>query len=306
MYDLTIIGAGPAGITAAVYAARKKLKTLVITKNIGGWAATSGEIGNYPSYQFITGPELAKKFEEHLKSFELDLREGEEAISVEKLNKIFKVKTKRDEYESKTVIIANGRIPKELNIPGEKEFKNKGITYCATCDAPLFAGKNVAVIGGGNSALDAVIQLIKIAKKIYLINLTDKFACELVRLDKARNSEKVEILENTETKEIIGDKFVNKIKVLKDKKEKLIDVQGVFIEIGSVPTIIDVKAQEGNLKLNKENEIIVDQYCKTNISGLFAAGDVTNVPYKQIIVAAGHGCIACLSAFEYLSKLKEG
>ncbi|OIO63040.1 thioredoxin-disulfide reductase [Candidatus Woesearchaeota archaeon CG_4_10_14_0_2_um_filter_33_10] len=304
MYDLTIIGAGPAGITAAVYAARKKLNTLVITNNIGGWAATSSEVGNYPSYQFITGPELAKKFEEHLKSFELDLREREEAISIEKINNIFKVKTKKEEYESKTVIIANGRIPRELNIPGEKEFKNKGITYCATCDAPLFAGKDVAVIGGGNSALDAVIQLMKIAKKIYLINLTDKFICEEVRLDKARNSEKVEILENTETKEIIGDKFVSQMKVLKEGKEKILDVQGVFIEIGSVPTIIDVKTQDGNLKLNKGNEIIVDQYCKTNIPGLFAAGDVTDVPYKQIIIAAGQGSIATLSAFDYLSKIK--
>jgi len=304
MYDLTIIGAGPAGITAAVYAARKKLNTLVITKNIGGWAATSSEVGNYPSYQFISGPELAKKFEEHLKSFDLDLREGEEAISVEKINNIFKVKTKKQEYESKTVIIANGRTPRELNIPGEKEFKNKGITYCATCDAPLFAGKDVAVIGGGNSALDAVIQLMKIAKKIYLINLTDKFIGELVRLDKARNSEKVEILENTETKEIIGDKFVSQMKALKEGKEKILDVQGVFIEIGSVPTIIDVKTQDGNLKLNKGNEITVDQYCKTNIPGLFAAGDVTDVPYKQIIIAAGQGSIATLSAFDYLSKIK--
>ena len=304
MYDLTIIGAGPAGITAAVYAARKKLNTLVITKNIGGWAATSSEVGNYPSYQFISGPELAKKFEEHLKSFELDLREREEAISIEKINNIFKVKTKKEEYESKTVIIANGRIPRELNIPGEKEFKNKGITYCATCDAPLFAGKDVAVIGGGNSALDAVIQLMKIAKKIYLINLTDKFICEEVRLEKARNSEKVEILENTETKEIIGDKFVSQMKVLKEGKEKILDVQGVFIEIGSVPTIIDVKTQDGNLKLNKGNEITVDQYCKTNIPGLFAAGDVTDVPYKQIIIAAGQGSIATLSAFDYLSKIK--
>ena len=304
MYDLTIIGAGPAGITAAVYAARKKLNTLVITNNIGGWAATSSEVGNYPSYQFITGPELAKKFEEHLKSFELDLREREEAISIEKINNIFKVKTKKEEYESKTVIIANGRIPRELNIPGEKEFKNKGITYCATCDAPLFAGKDVAVIGGGNSALDAVIQLMKIAKKIYLINLTDKFICEEVRLDKARNSEKVEILENTETKEIIGDKFVSQMKALKEGKEKILDVQGVFIEIGSVPTIIDVKTQDGNLKLNKGNEITVDQYCKTNIPGLFAAGDVTDVPYKQIIIAAGQGSIATLSAFDYLSKIK--
>jgi len=304
MYDLTIIGAGPAGITAAVYAARKKLNTLVITNNIGGWAATSSEVGNYPSYQFISGPELARKFEEHLKSFDLDLKEGEEAISVEKINNIFKIKTKKGEYESKTVIIANGRTPRKLNIPGEKEFKNKGITYCATCDAPLFAGKDVAVIGGGNSALDAVIQLMKIAKKIYLINLTDKFICEEVRLDKARNSEKVEILENTETKEIIGDKFVSQMKVLKEGKEKILDVQGVFIEIGSVPTIIDISAQEGNLKLNKGNEITVDQYCKTNIPGLFAAGDVTDVPYKQIIIAAGQGSIATLSAFDYLSKIK--
>ena len=306
MYDLTIIGAGPAGITAAVYAARKKLKTLVITKNIGGWAATSSEIGNYPSYQFITGPELAKKFEEHLKSFDLDLREGEEVISIEKLNNIFKVKTKKDEYKSKAVIIASGRIPRKLNIPGEEEFKNRGITYCATCDAPLFAGKNVAVIGGGNAALDAAIQLIKIAKKVYLININNTFQGEEIRLEKVQNSDRVEILNSTETKEIIGNVFVKKIKIFKDSEEKILDAEGVFIEIGSTPSLIPVNAQDSKLELNQYKEIVVNEHCETNIKGLFAAGDVTAVPYKQIIVAAGHGCIACLSAFEYLSKLKEG
>lgn len=303
MYDLIIIGAGPAGITAAVYAARKKLNTLVITKNIGGQAALSGEVGNYTGYQFISGPELSKKFEEHLKSFNIDLQEGVETLSIEKTDN-FKIKTEKKEFESKTVIIATGRTPRMLNIPGEREFKNKGITYCATCDAPLFAGKDVAVIGGGNSALDAAIQLIKIAKKVYLININNSFQGDEIRLEKVRNSDKVEILNNTKTKEIIGNSFVKKIKVVKDSEEKILDVEGVFIEIGSTPSLMPVKASDGELELNQYKEIVVNKHCETNIPGLFAAGDVTNIPEKQIIVAAGHGCIASLSAFEYLSKLR--
>ncbi len=191
-----------------------------------------------------------------------------------------------------------------LNIPGEKKFKNKGITYCATCDAPLFAGKDVAVIGGGNSALDAAIQLINIAKKVYLININDSFQGDEIRLEKVRNSDKVEILNSTETKEIIGHEFVKKIKVVKDSEEKILDVEGVFIEIGSTPSLIPVKAPDSELELNQYKEIVVNEHCETNIPGLFAAGDVTNIPEKQIIVAAGHGCIASLSAFGYLSKTK--
>jgi alkyl hydroperoxide reductase subunit F len=303
MYDVIIIGAGPAGITAAVYAARKKLKALVLTGNIGGQAALSWDIENYTGYQYITGPELAQKFAEHVKGFDVDLKEGTKAISVEREDEYFMVTAEDGEYEAVTVILSSGRKPRLLNIPGEKEFKNRGVTYCATCDGPLFAGKDVAVIGGGNSALDATLQLMSIAERIYLVNIHKKMKGDPVMIEKVEGSDKVQILGSTETKEIIGDAFVEKLRVLINKSEEMtLNVQGVFIEIGSEPVLIPVKDPEGGLKVNQYNEIMVNERCETNIPGLFAAGDVTDVPEKQIIVAAGHGCIASLSAFQYISR----
>ncbi len=299
MYDLIIAGAGPAGITAAVYAARKKMNTLVITKNIGGYAAFSGSVENYIGYQFLSGPELAKKFEEHLKSFDVEIKEGTEVLCIRKLNNHFKVETKKEDYECLAVIVATGRKPKLLGVPGEVKFKNKGVTYCATCDAPLFAGKDVAVIGGGNSAMDAAIQLMSIANKIYLININEDLTGDRIMIEKIKKSDKVEILNNAKTKEIVGDKFVNSIKLqVNQSVERDLDVQGIFIEVGSMP----VKEPGCEVDTNEKDEIIVNRSCETNTPGLFAAGDVTDVPEKQIIVAAGQGAIASLSAFKYLSK----
>ena len=172
MYDLIIIGAGPAGITASVYTARRRMNLLVITKDIGGQAALSGDVENYTGYQFITGPELAAKFEEHMRKFDIAVKENEEVVELKRIDDKILVKTNKGSYEAKTAIIASGKRSRELNVPGEREFKNKGLTYCATCDAPLFSGKVVAIIGGGNSALDAALQLIKIAKHAYIINIT--------------------------------------------------------------------------------------------------------------------------------------
>ena len=167
MYDLIIVGAGPAGITASVYAARKRMDFLVITEDIGGQAVWSSGIQNYTGYQFITGAELGKKFKEHLEKFKVPVKKNERVKKVEKKGDFIEVKTDKASYQAKTVIIASGRTPRELGVPGEKEYKNRGVTYCATCDAPLFANMEVAVVGGGNAALDAVLQLVKLAKKIH-------------------------------------------------------------------------------------------------------------------------------------------
>jgi len=300
MYDLIIIGAGPAGITAAVYAARKHLDTLVITKDIGGQAAWSGDIENYTGYQFITGPELAAKFEEHMRGYNIAVKENEEAIEVKKVGNIISVKTNKNEYQSKSVIIASGKKSRELNVPGEKEFKNRGLTYCATCDAPLFAGKTVAVIGGGNSALDAALQLMKIAKRIYIVNITPQLGGDAIMRQKVEKSEIVAAFNNSRVTEIIGDNFVTGIKIEREKKIEALSVQGVFVEIGLIPNsgiAPDLeKNQLGEIKVNSQNE--------TNIAGVFAAGDVTNVPEKQIIIAAGEGSKAALSAFRYLAQHK--
>ena len=301
MYDIIIIGAGPAGITAAVYAARKKLKTLVISPDIGGKAAWSANISNYTGYQFITGPDLAKKFEEHLKSFDVELKD-DAVKEIQKKNNHFIVNAGNKEYEGSAVIIGTGRNPKMLNIPGETEFKNKGVTYCATCDAPLFAGKEVAVIGGGNSALDAAIQLIRIAKKVYLLDNMKDFIGDAVMIDKLKNAANIEIMHNVEIKKIEGDKFVKSITIAAKGKEQKISVQGIFIEVGSEPAVIPVKGAE--LELTKGKEIEINEKCETSVPGIFAAGDCTTVPEKQIVVAAGQGAIASLSAFKYLSTHK--
>ena len=212
----------------------------------------------------------------------------------------FTVKTADAEYESRAIIIASGRRPRTLNVPGEREYRNRGVTYCATCDGPLFAGKDVAIVGGGNSALDAAMQMLPIAGKIYLIDNADHIIGDPVVLEKVKASPKVEILRKTEVREIFGERFVNGMRVYSKEsmEERTIPVEGVFVEIGSLPAW----NPECNIKLNEKGEVVVNERCETNVEGVFSAGDVTSVPEKQIIVAAGQGCIACLSAFKYLSK----
>lgn len=300
MYDLIIIGAGPAGITAAVYAARKRLNLLVITKDIGGQAAWSGDIENYTGYQFITGPDLAAKFEEHMRQYGITVAEGEEALQITRNAGLISVRTDKNTYEAKTAIIASGKKSRELNVSGEKEFKNRGLTYCATCDGPLFAGKDVAVIGGGNSALDAALQLIKIVKRIYLINITPALGGDGIMREKVTSSAIVTVFNDTSVTAIAGDKFVKGIKVKKEGREETLPVEGVFVEIGLTPN----SHFAGGIEMNESREIKVNCHNETNIPGIFAAGDVTDVPEKQIIIAAGEGSKAALSAFRYLARQK--
>jgi len=300
MFDLIIIGAGPAGITASVYAARKEMGLLVITKDIGGQAAWSGDIENYIGYQFITGPELVGKFEEHMRKYEIELKENEEVLELKRKDDGVWVKTDKGAYEAKTAVIASGKRSRELGVPGELEFKNRGLTYCATCDAPLFAEKDVAVIGGGNSALDATLQLIRIAKHIYLINITPTLTGDAVMREKVRESKKVTILNNTQVTAVLGERMVSGIKIRKQEKEETLPVQGVFVEIGLISNSEFAK----ELGKNELGEIRVNCRSETNIPGIFAAGDVTDVPAKQIIVAAGEGAKAALGAFAYLAQHK--
>ena len=296
MLDLIVVGAGPAGITASVYAARKKMDFLVISKDIGGQTAWSGDIENYTGYQFISGPELASKFEEHMRQYNITVKENEEVREVKKLNQIISLTSDKGTYEAKTLIIASGKRTKELNVPGEKEFKNKGLTYCATCDAPLFSGKDVAVIGGGNSGLDATLQLMRIARHIYLINIAAQITGDPIMEELVRKSDMVTVLNSAQVTRVIGDKFVTGIAVKRQGKEETLAVGGIFVEIGLIPNSEFVKETEKNefqeIKVNSSNE--------TNVPGIFAAGDVTDVPEKQIIIAAGEGSKACLSAFRYL------
>jgi NADH-dependent peroxiredoxin subunit F len=298
LYDLVIIGAGPAGITAAIYAARKKMSLLVLSRDIGGQTSWSGSIENYTGYQIVTGPELTEKFKEHIKIYGVKVKENETVLSVEKKERIIVIKTDKFEYSAKTVIVASGKTHKELEVPGEKEYKNKGIAYCATCDGPLFANKKVAVVGGGNSALDAAIQLSKIAAQVYIVNIESRLTGDAIMQEVIEKTENIEVYNDSSVVRVNGEKFVNSVEIKTGQGIEKIILDGVFIEIGLVPNAGFAE----QLKKNVLGEIEVNCACETNIAGIFAAGDVTSVPEKQIIVAAGEGAKAALSAFRYIVR----
>lgn len=306
MYDIAIIGAGPAGMTAGVYAARKKLKTILLSKDIGGQAAWSSDIENYLGFSMVTGAELTSKFEHHLERFKDDvelriLQHGVEKI--EKLDANFKIHADGKTITARAVIIAGGKVPRHLDIPGEKEFLNKGVSYCAWCDGPIFEGKDIVVAGGGNAALDAVLNVSKMVRNIYVVNLAPELTADPVMVDKVMQLPHVRVMNNTELLRIVGDKFLSGVEV-KDRDKgthKTLDVEGIFIEVGSVPA---TDYLHNFLKLNHEGEIVIDKNNMTSQAGVFAAGDITDVIEKQIIVAAGEGAKAALQASQYLTKQK--
>ena len=298
IYDLLILGAGPAGITASVYAVRKQLDFLVISKDVGGQTAWSGDVENYTGYQFISGPELTLKFQQHMESFGTKVVMPEAVKDLKTEDKDIKVVTDKAEYISRTLIVATGKSPRALGVDGEKEFKNKGLTYCATCDGPLFKGKPVAIIGGGNSGLDAALQMIKISPKIHIVNTASQLTGDPVMIEKVKKSAVTEIHNQTRVTKIYGEKFVKGIEINQQGKTYNLEVEGVFVEIGLEPNADFASI----LAKNQKGEIEVDCSNQTNVEGIFAAGDVTNVPEKQIIIACGEGSKACLSAFKYLSR----
>ena len=302
MYDLTIIGGGPAGMTAAVYAARKKIDALLLSKDLGGQPIWTVGIENYMGYQYIEGPELMEKFEQQVKQFPLEQKIGQEVTALSRIDAGFEVSTDKDEsYQAKAVIIATGKRPRPLNVPGEERLKGRGVTYCAICDGPLFAGEKVAIIGGANSALEAADDMIKIAEHVYLITHST-LKGDQVLIDKVKEAPNITILLEHDVAEIEGSSRVEGITLrdVKTGEEKKLDVGGIFVEIGLIP---NSALAEGLVKLNRMGEIEVDCACATDIPGLFAAGDVTNIPEKQIVVAAGEGAKAALQAHKYLQRL---
>jgi alkyl hydroperoxide reductase subunit F len=304
MYELIIIGAGPAGMTAAVYAARKKLNALLLSHNIGGQVLSTSGIENYMGYQFVEGSELMRKFEEQVRQFPIEMKIGGKVVNLSRTNRGFEVKTDRGEsYYARAVIIATGKRPRQLNVPGEENLRGRGVTYCAICDGPLFAGESVAVIGGGNSALEAADDMVKIADHVYLVSLTP-FTGDQVLIDKVKNASNLTMLLEHEVLEIKGEGRVEKMKVrdLKSKQEKELQVSGIFIEIGLIPNSEPFK---GIVRQNQAGEIEVNCNNETDVPGLFAAGDVANVPEKQIVVAAGEGAKAALRAHRYLQRLSK-
>jgi len=302
-YDLIIIGGGPAGVTAGIYAARQKIKTLLITKDFGGQIALKAvNIENWPGIKEISGLDLTCSFEEHLRKYEVDIAK-DEVRKVAKTDKGFSVLTvSQKTFEAKTIILASGADARPLEIPGEKEFLGKGVSYCTVCDAAMFAGKIVAVIGGGNAGLEGAVALAQWAEKVYILEYGEKINADIANQQRIKKIAKIEILTNVQAKEVKGDKFVDCL-VYSDKKtgeEKVLKVKGVFIEIGRQPATSFVK---GLVDFNEKDEIKVDPFTgQTSTPGLFAAGDADNVPYKQIVVAAGEGCKAALSVYGYLQN----
>ena len=305
IFDTIIIGGGPAGLSAAIYAVRKNLKTLLVTKIIGGNAALSVEIENYLGFTLITGAQLAEKFKEEIEKWsgeKLTVKEGVEVIGLSGQFPDFVIKTTEgEELKGKTVIIASGRIPKMLGIPGEKEFLGKGVAICATCDAPLYKGKDVVVVGGGNTALNSAISLSKVASSVAVINVSDDFTGDGVMADKLKGSANVKILHNTQALEILGDSVVTglKIKNGQNNSEQVLSVQGIFIDIGYIPSAGFDKLA----KKDQQGQIIVNESEETSVPGIWAAGDVNNLWGEQIIIAAGEGAKAALSVNEFLTKI---
>lgn len=303
MYDIIIVGGGAAGLSAALYTSRRTLKTLVITKDLGGQAATTPKIENYPGIHHVEGTALMRDFMEQAQKYGAEFI-FDEVIGLIK-NEDFEVKTENGTYQAKSVILAFGLTPRNLDVPGERKLGGKGVCYCATCDAPLYKGKEVAVIGGGSAALDAAILLSKIAAKVYLIHRRDAFRGEQVLLERLKTLKNLEIILNSKVKEIKGEKTVEKLVVVDvndESEEREISLQGVFVEIG----FIAKTGWLGDLvEFNDKKEIIANKDCETKTTGLFAAGDVTNVGYKQVVISAGEGAKAGLRAYQYLLD-KEG
>ncbi|MEM5782702.1 MAG: FAD-dependent oxidoreductase [Candidatus Aenigmatarchaeota archaeon] len=301
MYDSIIIGAGPAGISAAIYLKRRGLNFLIISENIGGELNFIGDIKNYPGFTNIKGIDLVKKFKEHLESYNIEVI-LEEVIELKKVPNGFNVITNRNIYQAKTIIVSSGAKPKKINVPGEAEYLHKGISYCSICDMPLFKDKIVAIIGGGNSGVTAGLMASQIARKVYLLTKDKELTCEKILEDEIKSKNNVEIIKEAIIKNFYGDKFLRGIVYYTKNKEVDLRVDGVFIHIGLVPSSSFIP-NEWKIK-NERDEIIVDKYCKSNIDGLFAAGDITDLPYNQIGIAVGQGIISALSAIDYINRLK--
>ena len=302
MYDLMIIGGGPAGLAASVYAARKQINTLLISVDIGGQMNKTLGIENYLGYQFIEWPELIDKFQTQVSQFPIDQKIGYKVSRLDKIDDGFEALSESgDKYQAKAVIYAAGKSPRKLNVPGETELTGRGVTYCAICDGPIFSGQRVAVVGGGNSALEAALDMVKIAEHVDLVSLT-QLTGDRILIDKLSDAKNLTIFTEYQTERIEGQDFANGmlIRDLKSGESKGLDVTGVFIEIGLVPNSEPVS---GLLELNKWGEIPVSCACETTVPGLYAAGDVTDVPEKQILVAAGEGAKAILQAHRYLQRL---
>jgi len=307
-YDIIIIGAGGTGLAAAMYAARLGQKTLVFGKNqgselpIGGVITTTNLVENYPGFTKLTGTELAKKIEDHARSYDLVTIEEELVSNVtKKAEKKFEVTAGEKTYSAKAIIFATGTKWRKLDVPGSKEFENKGVNYCALCDGPLFKGKTVALVGGSDSAAKDALVLAEHCEKVYIIYRGEKIRPEPINLKRVEDNKKIEVINNTNVIEIKGSQFVEEVILDKPYKDsKSLKVNGVFVAIGHI--VLSDLAKKMGAKTNEAGEIITDKLSQTNLKGVFAAGDVSDGVFKQLITGVAEGCTASFAAYEYIKN----
>lgn len=316
IYDVVIIGAAAVGCAAAVYAARRGLNAIIVTKDIGGEVALSGDVDNWPGTVHTTGVELAQMFHKHAQSYNVPMKNGLAVESITQEGNVHIVTTKNyngetEIFRTKTVVIGSGIHPREMGVPGEKELKGKGVTYCTVCDGPLYRNKITTTIGAGNSGLESALMMSDLAKQVYLItkypdtpDMKGGFPKgEAILVEKIKARPNVTIIYNADTTEIVGANDAVQAVRYKDTvtgEQKEIATNGVMVHVGMIPNSSFVP----NLKKNPQGEIEINLRCETNVPGIFAAGDVSSVPYKQIVIAAGTGVIAMLSAIDYINRWK--
>lgn len=303
-YDLVIIGGACAGLAAATYAARRAMKTLVLTMNIGGQIATTPTVENYPGIDFISGPDLGLAMQNQA------LKWGAEIVfdQVTKLEKNgerdFVITASQGQYQAKSLLLAYGKTPRTLDIPGEQRYAGHGVSYCVTCDAPLYKNRNVAVVGGGSSAMEGALILSKVAKQVYLIHRRNEFRGETILLEQIHQAGNIELVLSSASQEVVGnDKYVTSLQVSNVNTQELrdISVDGIFVEIGF---LVNSDLMKELVDLDKLNQVITNTRQETSNSGVFAAGDITDTPFKQAVISASEGCKAALQAYSYVNEGK--
>ncbi|MDI6759483.1 MAG: FAD-dependent oxidoreductase [Candidatus Brocadiaceae bacterium] len=303
VHELMILGCGPAGMTAAIYAARKRIDIVMVSEDVGGQVATTFGIENYPGFQYITGPELVDKFRSQMGQFDIEQYLGEKITRLSRQDGLFVAQTASGkEHAARACIIATGARPRQLGVTGENKYRGKGVSYCATCDAPLFADATVAVVGGGNSALSAAFELSRIASKVYLVSRREWRADEVPLIENVKAASNIETIIGYVVETIAGEETVKGITIKSfpvGDEYKSLTVDGVFVEIG---LLSNSDFARGLVRMNERGEIMADCDTWTGVPGLFAAGDVTNVKDKQIVIACGQGAVAVMSAFEHLLR----
>ncbi|MGA3192054.1 MAG: FAD-dependent oxidoreductase [Candidatus Bathyarchaeia archaeon] len=302
-YDLIIIGAGAAGLSAGIYGARSGLKTLILEEKMaGGTTADAPWVENYPGFQSISGTELAQNMVAHAKSSGVKINESERVVRLSLRGDKKTVETEKASYEVGAVIIASGSYYRELGIPGEKEFRGRGVSYCGLCDGPFFKGKTVLVVGGGNSALITALYLAHLGCEVKVAHRRGVFRAEDALVQGLKNVKSIEVFMNTEVKQIIGEKMVRKVSLLNKQSGKTeeLPVDGVFVQIGEAPN--SQQAREAGVAADKDSYIIIDGLQHTNIEGVYAAGDITNHPVKQVGTAVGQGITAALEAYAFIRR----